>query len=254
MTGRRARVCRLTMVFIIAFGVAHLAAATPPVSWSQPSLSATVPPGGSTRTTITLRASEALGPVTLRVVPEIAPYVQLEPASFSNIAAGDIKEIVVTFRAPAAEGMFDGTLQVRGKKTFARPLPITLTVRQDSLVGTDSNGNGVWDYVEEYVTQKYASSPATVALLNTFARHLQSAIVLADDRAASIENATTMFRSIECLHYLRPTDFGRVTNDVKGALLNNMVRSRAYIHFGDQLAGQVFLARPAATLPASCGF
>jgi hypothetical protein len=256
------RLCAWPLGLAVA-GVALTAAvatATPAVTWSPSSVSVTLAPGQTQTATATFNALETLGDVSIRVVPSLAGLVAVAPAQIAGVQAGRSVQLTLTFAAApsAVLGMFDGTLQVRatprkgGKgSVFARPLPLTVTVRQDPLVGTDADGDGVWDYIGHYISQTYGETD-TANALKRLARTLQEALLVADDPVASVDKASQLQRKVECLYFLRPADAYRVISDFTAASLNTLERSRAYVHFGDQLGGQVFPSTPLPELGSTC--
>jgi len=252
----------IALFLVVIFAKPPLVFPAPPINWEPETVSGIVAPGGSESVTVAFNAFENLGNIVAWVVPEIAPFVRVEPSSFANVRTGQTIELSVIFQAApnAPLGMFDGTVQLRsattkGKgKVFARPLPVTVTVRADSLIGTDANNDGVWDYIGDYITQTYQSSNTTSAALRQMAVALQAAIVQSDDPVASVDNATALQRSVECLYSIRPEDAYNITNDLTAVVLNTPERSRAYIHFSDQLGGQTFPSTPLSELGTACTF
>ena len=58
------------------------------VTWSAPSLYASVAAGESTTTTATFTPALSARGITVAVAPEIAPYVNVSPESFASVARG----------------------------------------------------------------------------------------------------------------------------------------------------------------------
>jgi hypothetical protein len=231
------------------------AAAAPPVSWTPQSVSGTIAPGGIKAVSVSFHAFQHLGNVSIRVVPEIAPFVRVEPSSFANVKAGSTIQVSIIFTAApnASLGMFDGTVQLKQRnKTLAKPLPVVVTVRQDPLIGTDANGDGIWDYVDDYIEQTYPNSEATRVVLRRVTVALQNALLMADNPATAANIATELHRAIECLYFVRPNDAHKVADALEAELLNTIERSRAYIHFNDQLGGLISPSTPLSALESAC--
>jgi hypothetical protein len=249
-------------VTLIALAVALPAAAEPPVHWAPQSVTAAVAKGEVRDIRVVLNAVEPLTDIVIRVVPELAPYVTVSPAALSSVAAGQSVELHLTVRAApdAPEGLFRGTLQVRQRvargqgRVFPRPLPVTVTVQTRELVeGIDENSNGVWDDIDRYIDTTYSTAPPSDrAAMRQFSRALQGALLNAADQALSLRYALESDRATECLYALRPSDARRVLEDIKSATLNNRARSRAFLMWSEQSAGQVFRAKPKSQRATSC--
>lgn len=141
------------VVAVAFFLYAPPSVATPSVSWSPSSLSQTVTAGQSTTTTATFTANENAQNVTVRVVPEIAPYVTVSPSSFANITKGASYPVTVTFSAPATTSptTVNGTIQLRQEKgTLAKPLPVTLGVVWPIFDGGEDLGFSI-QYPPEWI-------------------------------------------------------------------------------------------------------
>lgn len=134
----------LAGVLAVAFFLyAPPSAATPSVSWSPSALSQVVTAGQSTTTTATFTATENAQNVTVRVVPEIAPYVTVSPSSFETITKGASYPVTVTFAAvaDALTGLYDGTIHLlQGKKTLSQPLMVDVAVDGKPILVQDPEG------------------------------------------------------------------------------------------------------------------
>ena len=128
----------LAGVALVVFAVIVLtpspAPAQPVISWVPELVNETVLAGETKTVTVSFTASEDLGAVEVRVVPELEPYVTTNPTSFQSIVAGQAVNLDVTFSAPADSlpKVVEGTIQIRNvgrpPRTFARPLPVATTV------------------------------------------------------------------------------------------------------------------------------
>ncbi|MEI2774344.1 MAG: hypothetical protein V9G98_27830 [Candidatus Competibacter sp.] len=237
----------------------------PLVHWAPDTVNAIVTRNGHTEVQVSLDAVEALGNVYLRVVPEIAPYVTVNPSAINNVKPGDKISVRITVQAGATAPleMFDGTIQVRQQtnnkpgqgKVFARPLPVTILIREEEgVAGVDADNNGVWDYVDQYINTVYPGpdvSSVRIALRQN-ARAIQGGVLHADDNALSIRYAEDMDRSIECVYFLRPEDARKVLLDLKANILNTKTRSEAFMMFSEQSAGHVFSSALVSQRSASC--
>jgi len=76
------------------------APAAPKIIWNPGSLTQTILAGDSVVVPVSFTASEYLSDVVVRVVPELQQYVQVNPAAFAGIAAGETVNVDVTISAP----------------------------------------------------------------------------------------------------------------------------------------------------------
>src|SRR5207247_1344821 len=112
------------------------AAAVPTIRWTPAAVSQIISPGETKTASVSFTASEDVSNVVIRVVPELQPFVQVNPSAFSSIAHGQTNNISITISASLSSplGTFPGTVQLRSgsdpTKTLARPLPITVEVWQ----------------------------------------------------------------------------------------------------------------------------
>lgn len=106
--------------------------AVPKIEWTPASVEIAVSQGQRQPVPVDVTASEDVtGEVTVRVVPELEPYVSVSPTSFAGLTAGQKQtvEITATTESDSPLGTFDGTIQLRsGNKNLAKPLPVVLTV------------------------------------------------------------------------------------------------------------------------------
>jgi len=240
----------------------NAAEAAPSVNWAPNLVNATVAPGQRAEIQVSFNAVEALGNVSLRVVPEIAPYVSVSPSTLNNVKAGDSFTIRITVQAAATAPLrlFEGTIQVRQMTTgpgngrvFARPLPVHVLIReQEGIAGVDADNNGVWDYVDQYINTTYPNEPNTRVALRQFSRAIQNSLLHADDKSLSLRYAEDSDRATECVFFVHPQDADKVLSALEAAILNNATRSRAFMMFSEQSAGQVFQSAPISQRSASC--
>jgi len=124
-------------------------------------------PGESTSSNLTFTSSQSLTNVTLRVVPQIAPFLTVQPSSISSAPANQTQSVQLSFAiSPTAVlGTYDGTLQLKsGTTTFPQTVKVVVNVwgRLSSAavgvsllfpptwtVSTVSNAQGTSVYVHE---------------------------------------------------------------------------------------------------------
>jgi len=102
----------------------------PSVAWSPTSLNVSLAPWEERKIEVEFTSRVNATGVTTFVVPELADYVTLFPASFASLQAGETYEIKVTLTSPLdmEVGEKDGTIMLReGRRALARPLPVNLS-------------------------------------------------------------------------------------------------------------------------------
>jgi len=110
--------------------------ADPKIKWTPTQVSETLSPNESKSVSVSFNSSENINNIAVWVVPELQPFLHVEPSAIPSVIAGATVTVTLII-APAANaplGTFDGTIHLKstGKssKTFAKPLPITLQVGQ----------------------------------------------------------------------------------------------------------------------------
>lgn len=121
-----------------------------------------------------------------------------------------------------------------------------LLEEKNKFIGEDKDNDGVWDYVKDYIKQKYPESEKVRAALYQYAKALQQALIDNKDKQKSVENAKKMTRASNCLTYAVSNGqeisesiqkAGDIRNDVRAEALNTKERSEAYITYNNQLGG-----------------
>ena len=110
---------RAALLFVLVLlAAASTAMATPPISWQPKTVSKIIFPGVPIEETVTLVSSISYGKVTLVVVPELQPFLSVEPTSFP-LVANVPTTVRLLFSAPASavEDTLDGTVHVRAGGT-----------------------------------------------------------------------------------------------------------------------------------------
>ncbi len=138
-----------------------------------------------------------------------------------------------------------------------------------TLLGIDSDNDGVRDDIQRYIALTYPDSAKKRAALRQDAKAMNDALEDADDKRASINNAYKMNRAQECGDFIwenfgGPADplekeirFMEVVNERKKLLarfLNTQERSSIYLDFDAQLGGEVFSTTPLELEYRSCEF
>ncbi|TSC63824.1 MAG: hypothetical protein G01um1014106_376 [Parcubacteria group bacterium Gr01-1014_106] len=119
----------ILVVVLILFTPAP-APADPKITWAPESLTEEIGRGQSKTISVAFTTSEDISNVTVRVVPALQPFIQVSPSALGTVGKGQTFTLNIALSAAADSPFttFDGTIQLRGKATLAKPLPITLKV------------------------------------------------------------------------------------------------------------------------------
>src|SRR4051812_21822114 len=85
---------------LIISGITVMQAAQPKITWSSPDVYAGITSITTVQKTLTFTADQAMQNVRLEAVPEIAGFVRIEPATFSQVPANQPQTVRLTFTAP----------------------------------------------------------------------------------------------------------------------------------------------------------
>lgn len=126
--------------------------------------------------------------------------------------------------------------------------PVAGSENDTTLLGTDSDHNGVRDDIDEYVTALESDGQKRTALVS-FARESTAMMLLGGaptaTRSAAVAQATRVGRTIDCLHDLYVTNLPakqQLLQNLRSALYDNALRLRAYNHASTLVSGTVFRA------------
>ena len=140
--------------------------------------------------------------------------------------------------------------EINGYKLPPEPDP---AVNNATLLGIDSNGNGIRDDVERKIIIKYVK-PIEIELMLASAKIHQE--MLNDPIGSAIEVERKMSRVGDCKMYLRRQNI-RVSNFVKSIeniTYNTKQRVKAYLDFNKALSGGVYGSSPLDYNAEACDF
>ncbi len=125
-----------------------------------------------------------------------------------------------------------------------------------TLVGIDSDDDGVRDDVQRYIALTYPDSEKTRAALTQYTVNVQGALINADDKEKSMQHAEGSERAGACLWYVLGSldERIKVRNSLKSVILNTDERNYAYFTYDDQLGGEVFHSVSYNERVSSCEF
>ena len=127
------------MLFVLFLVSAGFASAATVIEWSPLEVECTIGDGdGPTEDAIVMVTSHtSLSDVDVRVVPELAGFVEVIPDHFDTMEPETPYEVRLRFSvAPGAgAGQYSGTVQICvGKRVIARPLPVVMDVDYGDIV------------------------------------------------------------------------------------------------------------------------
>ncbi|MCD6259476.1 MAG: hypothetical protein J7J31_07725 [Helicobacteraceae bacterium] len=144
--------------------------------------------------------------------------------------------------------------EINGHRLPPEPDPI---VNNSTLLGIDTNDNGVRDDVERWVYQEY-DEPIVQAVAMQNARAFQ--IILVDPSKAR-ETTKFMEARLDCQSYYMYQDERKLIprgtslhKESRPLMLNTRERNRAYYEYNQALSGGVYPARDRSKYKESCDF
>ena len=233
---------------------------SPPLSWSPDRIESILEVGKETTSPVSLYSKSAVGNVTIIIPQELRPYLEITPSSLLKVKARSSRILQFRIRAGDVAKQVTGNIQV--VKTVKRPkakpklflsvLPVSISVQLSSLQGADADENGVWDYVDAHINDAFANDPPARAAAQQFAKSLQAGLLDSQDRDVSLSHANELMRAIECMYARRENDAGDALDRLQAIVLNTPERSRRFVQFNNQAAGQSFPSVPYADRVTSC--
>lgn len=234
------------------------AASQPKITWSESQIELILSPGESASKELTFTSTQDLNDITIWPVPELAPFLSVQPESFANVPANQPQHVRLDFSASetAPLGTYDGTIHIRsGSRTLPHTLKIIIHIAgvgaaiflppdpgeagKETLEGIDSDGDGVRDDIQRYIAFTYPSSERTRSALFQYARVQQMFILSSENRDAARLHAQERTKANLCLFYIRFDDAGRILDDLQAEVLNTLLRSSVYARSDAALSGTV---------------
>ncbi len=123
-----------------------------------------------------------------------------------------------------------------------------------TLLGIDTDGDGVRDDIQRYIHFTYPDDKKLRLGLTYYAMEFQCVLKDANDREAAYEHANKMARHGECLFYLKGEESIGIRRALRAKILNTRERSIAYIKYSDNLGGRIIMSAPQKEWKDSCSF
>ena len=125
---------------------------------------------------------------------------------------------------------------------------------KETLLGIDTDGDGVRDDIQRYIYFTYPDDKKLRLGLTYYAKEFQGVLKDANDREAAYDHAIKMTRHGECLWYLKGEGSIDILNALRAEILNTRERSIAYITHSDNLGGRIISLAPRKEWKDSCSF
>ncbi|MEZ8967967.1 hypothetical protein BCS96_15855 [Vibrio breoganii] len=198
----------------------------------------------------------------LHVVPALQEWVSIHPSIIEDTSDQEHALVVlVSSRTDSPVGTFDGVIQVRefkaGKSNSAltMPLPVILKItdavsslppdpgskNDQTLVGIDSDLDGVRDDIQRYIVMNYGDNEALKLALLQGAKVNQLKLILSGDKEASRHVAKLSMRVVECVGFVSDMDMDAFDEyqKITAKQMNTRQRSKAYDQYQQNLAGSI---------------
>jgi hypothetical protein len=246
------------------------------ITWSTTTVSERLSPKGNTVVPLTFTSSVDLKNVTLSLSPELAPFISVQSNSFSSIQAGKPQTFLASIYISADTSLktYDGTIQIRGAssppRTYPQPLSVILKVASSNgalppdpgevgkltLLGIDTDGDGVRDDVQRYITLSYPSSAKTRSALSQTAIAAQLIVSQSADPIASRNNMASFIRGQDCLAYVTSEETAiMLKRELRAQILNTKSRTAAWLNGDLHNSGHVgTIPTTASEMKAGCVF
>lgn len=258
----RAAACALACAKLLALSLFPSAAsAAPSITWQPSAINEKIPVGATVTLRASFVASKEIQDATLRVVPSLARYVQavqVYPAAGATIQRNDPAQVTLNVSIPQdlEPITLDGVVQLKsaGKsnKTYAKPLPVTLTVVAPdeglppdpgeagtaTLLGIDSNNDGVRDDLERYIVLENTDNPDVIPLLLNYAALTQDEFRRHAQGEAQLEgHLERALLNLDCIDYVDPSQGGERVLAMIDVVTNTPERWITKLKIDKEIAG-----------------
>ncbi|MFH2091142.1 MAG: hypothetical protein ABIJ31_02155 [Pseudomonadota bacterium] len=111
---------------------------------------------------------------------------------------------------------------------------------KQTLLGIDSDNDGVRDDIQRYIYFTYPNEEKVRLALTQIAKNFQELLPVSDNPEIAHENVKKLYCSRDCLDYIKGgvRNAMDISRALKAEILNTEERSFAYIEFNNSLAGK----------------
>lgn len=265
----------ITTIFVLF--IANTAAARPIILWDPARIQIEQMKGTQSIHNIILISKEDLQDIIVSVAPKLKPWVSISPSNIEFMKKNSSLELTLTFNAGpnAPVGKYKGAIliqQASGGKTQGDitnffPIRLIITEKKDydlppdpgkpgkeTLLGIDSDLDGVRDDIQRYIYLSYPENETVRMALTQIAIEYQSLFSHAGDPGAAVNISNRMARHGECLFYVLGEEALDAHGALKAEILNTRERSIVYINYSDSLGGKITIGAPVKEWHKSCNF
>lgn len=134
MNKNLSRVGVICAIMVVILGLATApVSATPKISWSQPTVSATIAKGGTYTATVTFTSAVNLTNATFKWTPSVGGILSVDPTTVAAVTASTANSVTLTVTIPTntKKKVYNGELRVAvGNRKYANPLQLRFTVQK----------------------------------------------------------------------------------------------------------------------------
>lgn len=251
---------------LLSFLTISTVQAKPIIEWAPESLEIRQTEGTVKTYTLQVNFNKAATDVVGRVVPALEEWISVNPVSFGDVSKGDTIELELIVSIPSGETAANhgGIVQLRGGKNqqnLAKPLNVSLTIipqtddglppdpgeaGKETLLGIDSDLDGVRDDIQRYILLTYPNQPhiqnALFQLTKTYTDAFQEGLSDEEIYQIGLESGP----AISCLRYFDSANTRSMVSGLTEIILNTPERTASYLDFDISLSGYSF---PLTKLP-----
>jgi hypothetical protein len=247
-------------LLIVLFTGGGSAWAKPAVEWQPGTLDIRQMQGTQSHYSIDVTVNQNATDVIARITPALEPWITVSPLTYGDIQSGQTLTLDLIVSIPSQEitGKKGGVLQLRGgknQKNLSKPLPLSLTIipktedglppdpgeaGKETLLGIDSDMDGVRDDVQRYIVLTYPDQPNLQQALFQVARSYTETFQTGLSEEEAYEISLVGSKAIFCLRYFDWRAAGLRLDLLNAEILNTMARSRQYLLYDALLGGMTF--------------
>ena len=245
---------------IFGFAIVFSAQAAPTIEWQPELLNIRQTAGSTVNQTVAVTFSEDADTLAARLTPEFDSWLSVLPVILNDVKAGETIQITLSGIIPGNEpiGTQDGVLQIRSganQKNLAKPLPLLISVIDGAddglppdpgeegkltLMGIDSDGDGLRDDVQRYIYLTYPDQPNVQGALTQYALLLQKTVDPNREIGTGRALAHKKGEAMACVHHFMPEEFYEATRRLKAEIINTYDRTKKYLAYDEELIGGIF--------------
>jgi hypothetical protein len=248
------------IAILLSFLSINTVQAKPTIEWEPESLEIRQAEGTVKAYTLQVNFNKAATDVVARVVPALEEWISVNPVSFGDVSKGDTIELELIVSIPSGETAANhgGVMQLRGGKNqnnLAKPLHLNLTIvpetsdglppdpgeaGKETLLGIDSDLDGVRDDIQRYIVHTYPDQPNLQKALFQVARSYTRTFEPDLTREDAYEISQIEDQAIFCLRYFDWRAAGERLDALNAEMLNTIDRSKQYLLYDSLLGGMTF--------------